>query len=110
MVSEPINVQRSVAVLIMMYNVQWWVKEEVMDKPCPGEDIGNDFPEEGMFAVHFHTASEEFCCSSRECRRCVCVGSEDGWGGRAGSETGKWAGAQPEEPLMYKKVFRLFLK
>lgn len=41
---------------------------------------------------------------------CVCVGSEDGWGGRAGSETGKWAGAQPEEPLMYKKVFRLFLK
>lgn len=73
MVSEPINVQRSVAVLIMMYNVQWWVKEEVMDKPCPGEDVGNDFPEEGMFAVHFHTASEEFCCSSRECRRCVCV-------------------------------------
>ena len=61
MVSEPINVQRSVAVLIMMYNVQWWVKEEVMDKPCPGEDVGNDFPEEGMFAVHFHTASEEVC-------------------------------------------------
>lgn len=37
-------------------------------------------------------------------------GSGDSWGGRAESEAGKWAGVQPEGPLMHKKVFGLFLK
>lgn len=38
------------------------------------------------------------------------MGSGGVWGGKAGSEAGKWAGAQPEGPLTYKKVFGLCLK
>lgn len=37
----------------------------------------------------------------------MCSGS---WGGAAGNEAGKWAGAQPEGPLRHTKVFGLLLK
>lgn len=43
-----------------------------MAKPCLGEDVGNGFPKEGIFSVHFHAASEKFCYSSLEYRRYVC--------------------------------------
>lgn len=40
---------------------------------------------------------------------CAFAAAGGGWGGTVGSEAGKWAGTQPEGPVMYNKVFGFFL-
>lgn len=74
-----------------------------------GEDLGSVHPGEGRFALNCHAASEKFCYSSLE-QGCEYMASGGHWGGTVRSEVGKSTGTQLEGPLMYKKVFALFLK
>lgn len=53
MMSELVNAQQSVATLIIMYNVQWCLKDTVTDPPCLGEGVGNGFPKGGNICTEF---------------------------------------------------------